>query len=158
MSAMLRSLFGKKTPQPEFITTQGMSARLEQMFSEAARSIVIVSPYIRLSYRLYDILAAKKKSGVPITVIYREAFREMHVAARAFQRTNLHAKCYLTESAAIIGSMNLYNYSQVNNDEFGIHIRKEDFPETYQKIAAEVERLSRPFVAPPHAAMHRFHI
>ncbi len=37
---------------------------------------------------------------------------------------NLHAKCYLNESECIISSLNLYEFSQINNNEMGILIRK----------------------------------
>lgn len=37
---------------------------------------------------------------------------------------NLHAKCYLNEAACIIGSLNLYDFSQVNNNEMGVWIDK----------------------------------
>ncbi len=38
---------------------------------------------------------------------------------------NLHAKCYLNEKAAIITSMNLYDFSQVNNNEMGVYTKLE---------------------------------
>ena len=37
---------------------------------------------------------------------------------------NLHAKCYLNESTCIISSLNLYEFSQVNNNEMGVLIEK----------------------------------
>ena len=47
----------------------------------------------------------------------------------AFVRTSfcqqLHAKCYVNERAAIITSMNLYDFSQVNNNEMGIYVDRE---------------------------------
>ena len=33
---------------------------------------------------------------------------------------DLHAKCYMNEEEALVTSMNLYEYSQVNNYEMGI--------------------------------------
>ena len=56
---------------------------------------------------------------------------------------NLHAKCYLSEKEAILTSMNLYEYSQVNNEEMGIHITKENDPELYGEIRTEAQRLLR---------------
>ena len=44
---------------------------------------------------------------------------------------NLHGKLYLSEEEAIITSMNIYDYSQVNNIEFGIHIIKNKDEEIY---------------------------
>lgn len=56
---------------------------------------------------------------------------------------NLHAKCYLNESEAILTSMNLYEYSQVNNQEMGVHVTKTEDPELYADILNETRRLIR---------------
>ena len=150
MSGLFHSLLSKKHAEPECLTAQGIAARLERMFSEAASCIFIVSPYIKLNLRLRDILGEKKKAGVDITIIHKGPFTATDIATRHFQRSNLHAACFLTEKAALIGSMNLYDYSQVNNDELGIYMEKEDFPGPYATIHAEAQRLCRDFT-PPHA-------
>lgn len=128
MSGLFHSLLSKKHAEPECLTAQGIAARLERMFSEAASYIIIVSPYIKLNLRLRDILGEKKKAGVDITIIHKGPFTATDIATRHFQRSNLHAACFLTEKAALIGSMNLYDYSQVNNDELGIYMEKRTFP------------------------------
>jgi hypothetical protein len=56
---------------------------------------------------------------------------------------NLHAKCYLNEKEAIITSMNLYDFSQVNNNEMGIYVTKAEDAELYSAIYAESMRLVR---------------
>ena len=56
---------------------------------------------------------------------------------------NLHAKCYISESAAIITSMNLYEFSQQNNDEMGILVSHTEDAELYQEIYGEFQRLGR---------------
>lgn len=61
MSGLFHSLLSKKHAEPECLTAQGIAARLERMFSEAASYIIIVSPYIKLNLRLRDILGEKKK-------------------------------------------------------------------------------------------------
>ena len=139
MSGLFHSLLSKKHAEPECLTAQGIAARLERMFSEAASCIFIVSPYIKLNLRLRDILGEKKKAGVDITIIHKGPFTATDIATRHFQRSNLHAACFLTEKAALIGSMNLYDYSQVNNDELGIYMEKEDFPGPYVTIHARRE-------------------
>lgn len=54
---------------------------------------------------------------------------------------SLHAKCYLNENEAIVTSMNLYSFSQQNNDEMGIHVTKENDTDLYNDIYIEVQRL-----------------
>ena len=83
MSGLFHSLLSKKHAKPECLTAQGIAARLERMFSEAASYIIIVSPYIKLNLRLRDILGEKKKAGVDITIIHKGPFTATeHTASR----------------------------------------------------------------------------
>lgn len=56
---------------------------------------------------------------------------------------NLHAKCFLNESEALITSMNLYEFSQVNNEEMGVVVSKETDPTLYAAVYEEAMRLIR---------------
>ena len=56
---------------------------------------------------------------------------------------NLHAKCYLNEELAIITSLNLYEFSQVNNNEMGVLIRRSDDAELYKDTYEEAQRIIR---------------
>ena len=58
-------------------------------------------------------------------------------------REHLHAKCYMNESQALITSMNLYEFSQQNNDEMGILVSAEEDPKLYRDIKNEAERIIR---------------
>ena len=58
-------------------------------------------------------------------------------------RSNLHAKCYLNEREALLTSMNLYEFSQVNNDEMGIVVSKDEDPALFDKIIQESRRIMR---------------
>lgn len=56
---------------------------------------------------------------------------------------NLHAKCYMNESSCIITSLNLYEFSQVNNNEMGVHISREDDADMYRETYEEAQRIIR---------------
>ena len=56
---------------------------------------------------------------------------------------NLHAKCYLNENQALLTSMNLYKYSQENNEEMGILVSREKDRKLYEEIHEEAMRLKR---------------
>lgn len=56
---------------------------------------------------------------------------------------NLHAKCYLNESECIISSLNLYEFSQVNNNEMGISIRKYEDDDVFKDAYEEAQRIIR---------------
>ncbi len=49
----------------------------------------------------------------------------------------------MNESAAIITSMNLYEFSQVNNNEMGVYIERDVEPELYRNTYEEAQRLIR---------------
>src|SRR3546814_6857751 len=56
---------------------------------------------------------------------------------------NLHAKCYLYEELCIVTSLNLYAFSQVNNNEMGILIQRSDDAELYRDAYEEAQRIIR---------------
>ena len=56
---------------------------------------------------------------------------------------NLHAKCYLNESECIISSLNLYEFSQINNNEMGILIHKYEDQDVFQDAYEESQRIIR---------------
>lgn len=56
---------------------------------------------------------------------------------------NLHAKCYLNEEVCIISSLNLYEFSQVNNNEMGVLINRVDDAEVYKDSYEEAQRIIR---------------
>lgn len=56
---------------------------------------------------------------------------------------NLHAKCYLNEREAIITSMNLYDFSQQNNEEMGILVSQTEDPELFRAVLGDAQRIIR---------------
>ena len=143
--ALFRSLFGTGKNGIQFLTTKAIGYYLEKMLEEASEKIIIVSPYIKMSLRVRDILREKLKAGVEITIIHREDFADKDFATATIQRNNLHAKCFMTEKACIVGSMNLYDYSQVNNDEMAFLIENDGRPDIFGEIEKELVRLSRDY-------------
>ena len=143
--ALFRSLFGSENGGIQFLTTKAIGFYLEKMLEEASKKIIIVSPYIKMSLRVRDILREKLKAGVEVTIIYREDFADKEFATAIIQRKNLHAKCFMTEKAVIVGSMNLYDYSQVNNDEMAFLIENDGQPDIFGAIEKELARLSRDY-------------
>ena len=56
---------------------------------------------------------------------------------------NLHAKCYMNEEMCIITSLNLYEFSQVNNNEMGILIQRGEDSQLYKDAYEEAQRIIR---------------
>lgn len=55
---------------------------------------------------------------------------------------NLHTKCYLSEEPCII-NLNLYEFSQVNNNEMGMLIRRSEDAQLYKDGYEEAQRIIR---------------
>jgi phosphatidylserine/phosphatidylglycerophosphate/cardiolipin synthase-like enzyme len=56
---------------------------------------------------------------------------------------NLHAKCYMNEELCIVTSLNLYEFSQVNNNEMGVLFRRSEDAELYRDAYEEAQRIIR---------------
>ncbi len=153
MLPFLKSLFPEENASSEpntadqgvrFITTQGINYYLDECLKKAQKEIILIAPYIKIEPRLREILMERKSKGVKIVIVCRE--QELRdslsdIATLLLDRPTLHAKCYLTESAAIITSLNLYTFSQINNDEMGLVIHKERNESLYNDIKDEALRL-----------------
>lgn len=135
----------------KFLTTTGMSAALEEIIKSAKQRVVLISPYLKLNDRLRGLLEDRDRLQIDLRIVYGKSdlhpeemarLRQMRMLKLYFLK-NLHAKCYLSEEQALIGSMNLYEFSQVNNEEMGILVQKAVEPDLYESIREEAERLIR---------------
>jgi len=138
----------------KFITTTEISYSIEKMIKGANDFIFIVSPYLKIHQRLKAVIEEKLSETndyFQIIFVCKESelqyknpdelkWLKSQPKSKFYNSNNLHAKSYLNEEQAIITSMNLYDYSQVNNIEFGLVIEKND--EQYNQIVKEVLKLS----------------
>lgn len=120
-----------------FLTGNELNFELENLFNEAKRNIVIISPYIKLHERYKSVLLTKiKNPEIGITILFGknednlskslkqndfEFFKQFPKIEIRYEK-RLHAKYYANETTAILTSMNLYGFSQNNNIEAGILI------------------------------------
>jgi len=133
----------------KFLNTTGVSYHLEELMKSTKSRLILISPYLQFSDRIKEHLRNLNIQKCDIRIIYRENklqpdennWLQEQVGIRTSVSKNLHAKCYLNESEAIITSMNLYEFSQVNNNEMGVHISKDQDPQLYDDVVKEAERL-----------------
>jgi len=133
----------------KFLNTTGVSYHLEELIRETKDRLILVSPYLQFADRIKEHLKNLNIQKRDIRIIYRENklqieennWLESQVGIRTSICKNLHAKCYLNETEAIITSMNLYSFSQQNNNEMGIYITKAQDSELYEATSQEVQRL-----------------
>jgi phosphatidylserine/phosphatidylglycerophosphate/cardiolipin synthase-like enzyme len=124
----------------KFLNTSATNYYLEEMIKGAADRLVLISPYLKLNDRVKELLEDKNRLKIDVRIVYgKSALQPAEISwlnELSFIRTsfckNLHAKCYLNESGCIITSLNLYEFSQVNNNEMGVYISREDDSEMYR--------------------------
>jgi phosphatidylserine/phosphatidylglycerophosphate/cardiolipin synthase-like enzyme len=133
----------------KFLNTTGVSYHLEELIKRTKDRLILVSPYLQFTDRIKEHLSNLNIQKRDIRIIYRENklqldennWLESQIGIRTSLCKNLHAKCYINENEAIITSMNLYEFSQQNNNEMGIYISKEQDTDLYNETLEEVQRL-----------------
>lgn len=133
----------------QFLTTKQISGEIERIIRDADNFIIMISPYVKISQMYIDRLLEAEKRNVKILFVFgKEQLAEIEESKfSAFKKMkmyyldNLHAKCYLNESSSIITSMNLYEFSELNNREMGIVINKVDNEKLYNDISKEANSI-----------------
>lgn len=135
----------------KFLNTSATNYILEELIKKAQDKVILISPFLKLNDRIKELLEDKNRLKIDIRIVYgksqlqpKEAdwLEELEFVRTSFCK-NLHAKCYISESAAIITSMNLYEFSQVNNNEMGIYISRARDAELYRDTCEEALRIIR---------------
>lgn len=135
----------------EFLDTEGTTHHLTKIIKNAKQEVFIISPYLKINQKLKDFIEDKDRMKIDIKIVYGKNelqsdennwLKRLNSVRTGFCK-DLHAKCYLNESEAIVTSMNLYEYSQVNNYEMGIYVTKSEDPKLYSDICDEARRLFR---------------
>ena len=124
----------------KFVKGNGLNAEIESIFDAAEVQLTIISPFIKLHKRFKDSLKSKinnPKLEVQLVFGKNESnkskslssedfeFFKQFANVRIYYEPRLHAKYYANQTAAVLSSMNLYEYSQNNNIEFGIVTQRE---------------------------------
>ena len=136
---------------PKFLNTSATNYYLEELIKNAKERLILISPFLKINDRIRELLEDKNRMKIDVRIVYGKSElnpQEINwLKALTFVRTsfckNLHAKCYLNEEVAIITSLNLYEFSQVNNNEMGILLTREADSECYRDAYDEAQRIVR---------------
>ncbi|EDP96393.1 phospholipase D family protein [Kordia algicida OT-1] len=128
------------------IGTTKISYEIEQILDKSDDYLVLVSPYFKLTQRLKVRLSDAFKSVDNVFLLYREneiKYQELNWLksfsnVKIFAIKNLHAKIYLNQEYALISSMNLYEYSQINNHEVAVMIERWEDSEAFEDTLNEI--------------------
>lgn len=135
----------------KFLNTSATNFFLEELIKSAKERLILISPYLRLNDRIKELLEDKDRLKIDIRIVYGKSdlhpeeikwLQKLDYVRLSFCK-NLHAKCYLNESECIISSLNLYEFSQVNNNEMGILVRKYEDDIVFKEAYEEAQRIIR---------------
>lgn len=135
----------------KFLNTSATNYFLEELIKDAKDRLILISPFLKLNDRIKELLADKNRLKIDVRIVYGKSelqpdeirwLNELSYVRTSFCK-NLHAKCYLNEELCIVTSLNLYEFSQVNNNEMGVLIRRSEDGELYRDAYEEAQRIIR---------------
>uniref|UniRef100_UPI00405683A5 phospholipase D family protein n=1 Tax=Candidatus Electrothrix sp. TaxID=2170559 RepID=UPI00405683A5 len=135
----------------KFINTTATNYLLEELIKSTRERLILISPFLKLNERMRELLEDKNRLKIDVRIIYGKNELQNDeiswLSEQEYIRTsfckNLHAKCYLNEDNCIITSMNLYEFSQINNNEMGVSISRTQDSQLYRDAYEEAQRLIR---------------
>lgn len=135
----------------KFLSTTGTNYHLEELIKGASDRLILISPFLKLNDRMKELLSDKNRLKIDVRIVYGKSelqpqeiewLRGLTYIRTSFCK-NLHAKCYMNEELCIITSLNLYEFSQVNNNEMGILIQRSEDGQLYKDAYEEAQRIIR---------------
>ena len=135
----------------KFLNTSATNYFLEELIKEAKDRLILISPFLRLNDRIKELLSDKNRLKIDVRIVYGKSelqpaeiawLNELSYVRTSFCK-NLHAKCYLNEELCIVTSLNLYEFSQVNNNEMGVLFRRSEDTDLYRDAYEESQRIIR---------------
>jgi hypothetical protein len=114
------------------IETTETAFLIESMLANSKDIFIIVCPFFQVHERMKRIMVDKLSDpDFELHIVTRQTGKDKIPWLNSSNVyisiiDNLHAKYYYNGQAAIISSMNLYEYSQVNNIEVGVYFTRDD--------------------------------
>jgi phosphatidylserine/phosphatidylglycerophosphate/cardiolipin synthase-like enzyme len=132
----------------KFLNTKKSISEIEDLIRDAGQTLILISPYLKLSKDFKELLSYRNSKDKITTVIFGKVqlnpdemkFLESLQFVILKYKDDLHAKCYMNDEKMIITSLNLYDFSMNNNKEMGVLIEKENlndkelFEEAYKEV------------------------
>ncbi|OUD12331.1 phospholipase D family protein [Thioflexithrix psekupsensis] len=135
----------------KFLNTSATNYFLEELIKNAKDRLILISPFLRLNDKIKELLEDKNRLKIDVRVVYGKNelqpeeikwLKDLTYLRTSFCK-NLHAKCYLNEETCIITSLNLYEFSQVNNNEMGVLVQRSEDTQLYNETYEEAQRIIR---------------
>lgn len=135
----------------KFLNTSATNYHLEELIKGARDRLILISPFLKLNDRIKELLTDKDRLKIDVRIVYGKSelapaeiewLKGMTYVRTSFCK-NLHAKCYLSEESCIVTSLNLYEFSMVNNNEMGVLINRAADIDLYRDAYDEAQRIIR---------------
>ena len=135
----------------KFLNTSATNYYLEELIKGASDRLILISPFLKLNDRIKELLEDKNRLKIDVRIVYGKSelqpeeinwLKELTFVRTSFCK-NLHAKCYINEETCIVTSLNLYEFSQVNNNEMGVLISRSEDTDIYRDAYEEAQRIIR---------------
>ena len=132
----------------KFLNTSATNYYLEELIKSASDRLILISPFLKINDRVKALLEDKNRLKIDVRIVYGKSelqpeeinwLKELTFVRTSFCK-NLHAKGYISEKACIITSLNLYEFGQINNNEMGVYISKDDDTQMYKETYEEAQR------------------
>lgn len=135
----------------KFLNTSATNYFLEELIKTAKDRLILISPFLKLNDRIKELLEDKNRLKIDVRIVYGKNelqheeinwLKELNYIRTSFCK-NLHAKCYINEELCIVTSLNLYEFSQINNNEMGILIYRGEDVVLHKDAYEEAQRIIR---------------
>ncbi|MBE8718796.1 phospholipase D family protein [Cellvibrio polysaccharolyticus] len=135
----------------KFLNTSATNYFLEELIKNARDRLILISPFLKLSDRIKELLEDKNRLKIDVRIVYGKSellpeeinwLNNLSYIRTSFCK-NLHAKCYLNEELCIVTSLNLYEFSQINNNEMGVLMTRTEDNEIFMEAYEEAQRIIR---------------
>lgn len=125
----------------DFLNTEETSRAIRKVVKNAKEFLVLVSPYIHINERLKNEIFNKELEVLVVFGKQKMKYEEYMFLIKCenvsiFYNEDLHAKCYINEETCILSSMNLYEYSEINNIEMSVIMDSSE--KMYKKAFKEI--------------------
>lgn len=135
----------------KFLNTSATNYFLEELIKDARERVILISPFLKLNDRIKELLSDKNRLKIDVRIVYgKNELQPKEISwlneltyVRASFCKNLHAKCYINEELCIVTSLNLYEFSQVNNNEMGVLFKRAEDSDLYKDAYEEAQRIIR---------------
>lgn len=135
----------------KILKRQEITEEIIDIISSAKETLIIVSPYIKLTPEIKKAFLNQENKILIYLVFFRDKiednvfyFFDKIPNVIMFANSFLHTKCYMNEKKALLTSMNLYKYSMENNFEMGVLFRHlGDDKRNFLEIKSEMDLIMK---------------